>query len=86
MKKQALQEELRFFEKNKLEYLKHYQGQFVLIKDKRLIGSYTTEEEAYKAGIEQFGNTPFLIKRVVKEEPINVIPALMVGLIRDANS
>lgn len=83
---QALIEELHFFEKNKEEYLKHYEGQFVLIKGKKLIGSFTTEEEAYKAGVEQFGNTPLLIKQVVKKETINAIPALMLGLVRNANS
>lgn len=83
---QVLIEELHFFEKNKEEYLKHYEGQFALIKGKKLIGSFTTEEEAYKAGVEQFGNTPFLIKQVVKKEPINAIPALMLGLVRNASS
>ena len=83
---QVLREELHFFEKNKEEYLKHYKGQFVLIKGKKLIGSFTTEEEAYKTGVEQFGNTPFLINQVVKKEPINAIPALMLGLMRNAGT
>lgn len=82
----ALMEELHFFEKNKEEYLKYYEGQFVLIKGKKLIGSFTTEEEAYKVGVERFGNTPFLIKQVVKQEPINAIPALMLGLVRNAST
>lgn len=81
-----LKKELKFFERNKSRLLKNYLGQFVLIKDNDLIGAYTTEEEAYKAGIEKFGNTPFLIKQVLKEEPTYAIPALNVGLVRDAST
>lgn len=81
-----LKKELQFFERNKKRFLKNYLNQFVLIKDNQLIGAYTTEEEAYKSGIEKFGNTPFLIKQVLKEEPTFAIPALTVGLIRDANT
>lgn len=81
-----LKKELKFFQRNKSRLVKNYLGQFVLIKDNDLIGAYTTEEEAYKAGIEKFGNIPFLIKQVLKEEPTYAIPALTVGLIRDANT
>jgi len=84
--KQLLKKELHFFEKHKEKYLKHYKGQFVLIKDTKFIGAFTTEEEAYKAGVESFGNTPFLIKKVVKGESVNAIPALTLGLIRNAGS
>lgn len=81
-----LKKELKFFKHNKSRFIKTYLGQFVLIKNETLIGSYTTEEEAYKAGIEKFGNTPFLIKQVLTDEQKLVIPALMVGLIRNANT
>lgn len=82
--KQPLKEELHFYQKNKDKYLKYYLGQFVLIKGEKMVGNFTTEEEAYKAGVERFGNTPFLIRQVLKEEPINAIPALTVGLMRNA--
>lgn len=78
----SLEKELKYFEEHKEELLKHYEGQFVLIKDASLVGSYTTEAEAYQAGIQKFGNTPFLIKKVTKEEEIYRFPALVLGLIR----
>lgn len=83
--KQPLHQELQFFEKHKKKYLKHYQGQFVLIKGKKLIGSYTTEEEAYKAGVEQFGNKPFFIRQVIKKESVDATPALTLGLMQNAH-
>jgi len=77
----SLSQETAFFEQNKAEYLKTYKNQFVLIKGRRLVGSFTTEAEAYKAGIDEFGNQPFLIKRVIDQEQAASVPALTIGVI-----
>lgn len=77
----TLEKELKYFEEHKDELLKHYEGQFVLIKDDQLVGAFTTEEEAYQAGLEKFGNQPFLIKKVTKEEEVVQLPALTLGLL-----
>ncbi len=77
----TLQTELNFYQKNKQEYLKLYKGQFVLIKGEKLVGAYTTDAEAYKAGLEQFGNQPFLIKQVLEDDTQVSYPALTVGAI-----
>ncbi len=77
----TLEREFKYFETHKEELLKHYENQFVLIKDDTLVGAFTTEVEAYQAGIQKFGNQPFLIKKVTKEEEIALFPALTLGLI-----
>jgi len=74
------QEELKLFNQHKAEYIKTYLNQFVLIKGKEFAGSFTTEEEAYKAGLEKFGNEPFLIKQVIEKEAEVSFPALTVGV------
>jgi len=79
--KNVLAKELKYFESNKKEWLKTYKGQFVLIKNQKLIGSFTSQEEAYRKGIEQFNNKPFLIKQVLEEERVASIPALTIGII-----
>ncbi len=79
--KSILQTELDFYDKHKQEYLNLYKGQFVLIKGEQLVGTFTTDEEAYKAGIEQFGNQPFLIKQVLEDGTKVSYPALTVGVI-----
>ncbi len=76
-----LDEELKLFESQHKELLKHHENQFVLISGDKLLGSYTTDLEAYEAGLEQVGNKPFLVKRVVKGEDIERAPALALGLI-----
>lgn len=79
--KTVLQTELAFYTKHKQEYLSNYKGQFVLIKRETFVGAFTTEAQAYKAGIEQFGNQPFLIKQVVEDNDTVSYPALSIGVI-----
>jgi len=55
--------------------LKLYEGQFVLIKGENFAGSFTTDAEAYKAGLEKFGNEPFLIKQVLDDDRTVSYPA-----------
>ena len=62
-----LQTELEYFQKHKQEYLNLYKNQFVLIKGEKFAGAFTTEAEAYQAGLEKFGNAPFLIKQVLDD-------------------
>lgn len=76
-----LKKELEFFESKKQEYLKSYKDKFVLIKGDKLIGVFDKVEDAYKKGIEEFGNTPFLIKQVREKEEPEQLPALAIGII-----
>lgn len=76
-----LQTELEYFQNHKQEYLKLYKNQFVLIKGEEFAGAFTTEAEAYQAGLEKFGNEPFLIKQVLDDDGSVSYPALMVGMI-----
>jgi hypothetical protein len=78
----ALESELAFFERKKSDFLETYPGQFLLIKDGELAGAFTTEAEAYAAGLAKFGNHPFLIKQAVAEEPKATFFALQYGLLR----
>lgn len=77
----VLREELEFFESKREEWIKIYEGKFALVKGNRLIDTFTTLEEAYRKGVELFGNGPFLIKVISKEEKIEKIPALTLGII-----
>jgi len=76
-----LKKELEYFNRQREELISHYEGQFVLIKGDSLLGSFTTEAEAYEEGLKQLGNQPFLIKQVTKEEEIDRLPALVLGLL-----
>lgn len=74
------QKEIKHYEDNKRYYLKRYKDKFVVIKGSRFLGAFGSEENAYKAGLEEFGNQAFLIKKVDEKEPTTNIPALFVGV------
>ena len=77
-----LDKELAFYGEQKDELLKHHFGQYVLIKGREIVGTFTKFEEAYEQGVKRFGTVPMLIKQVVSEEPVQKFPALTHGLIR----
>ena len=77
-----LKEEIEYYRAIKEELLKKYEGKYALIKGKQLIDTYTTHEEAYNAGVEKYGNEAFLIQQILPEEPIQSLPALMLGVMR----
>ena len=78
----ALIQEQEFFDANRKEWLTKHPGKFALIKSAELVGTFDTAENAYVAGVERFGNVPFLIKQIVERDPIGTIPVLSFGLLR----
>jgi hypothetical protein len=76
-----LQKELKFYKSQYKKLVSRYENQFVLVIGDELLGSFTTESEAYEAGLEKLGNQPFLIKQVVKGNDIERAPALVLGLL-----
>jgi hypothetical protein len=70
----VLARELAYFEQHKPEYLKTFPGLYVLIKGDRMLGPFPTAETAHDMGINTFGLTPFLVKRVLEREPVGYLP------------
>lgn len=77
----ALEQESEYFEAHRQELLERCEGQFALIHRDCLLGSYASFDEAFNAGIQSVGNQPFLIKQVLRDEPPQQLPALVLGLI-----
>jgi len=73
--------ELKAYENMKEELLKKYEGKVVAIKDGKLVGVYDSEKKAFEDVIERFGLVPVLIKRVVREEVPERLPAYTYGLL-----
>lgn len=64
--------ELKTYEAKRKELIKEHNGKYILIKEKEIIGIYETQQDAIKIGIERFGNTPFLVKKIeLIEQPQN---------------
>jgi len=75
---------LDYFERHKAEYLACFPGLFVLIKDDRMHGPFPTAEEAYEEGLREHGLVPFLVRQVLKQEPVNYVPISFVSRPADA--
>jgi len=73
--------ELAYYNEHKDELLQHHENQFVVIKEDEFVGAYSSDVEAYKAGLQKFGNVSFMIKQVTKEEEIVRFPALTLGVL-----
>jgi len=76
-----LERELKYFNDNKDEYLRIYPNMFVVISDDKFVGSYTTQEQAYEAGIKACGLKPFLLKQVLPDGDNTSVPAYSLGLL-----
>jgi len=56
-------------------------GQFVVIKNKELIGTYATIQEAFADGAKRVGLEPFLVRQVGSQPETVSIPALTLGIL-----
>jgi len=77
----VLETEVAFYNSQKKDWLRHYEGKFALIKGTELLGTYTTWQEAFDDGVQKLGNVPFLIRQVQEKDDVVQFPALAVGAI-----
>lgn len=64
-----LEKELETFNLKKAELiLQHRNGGFVVIKDEEILGVWQSRMDALKAGIDKFGNVPFLVKNITESD------------------
>lgn len=54
--------------REKLAELREHEGKFVLIHGTEVVDFFSTYDDAIKEGYQQFGVTPFLVKRVEAAE------------------
>lgn len=63
-----LQQELDFFERQRVELFERAPGRYVLVKGSELIGIFDTELEAIRAGYQKIGNEAFLVKQILEAD------------------
>lgn len=66
-----LEKEYKYYLCHLDKFCEEYLHRFVLIKKDRVVGFYDTYAEALKAGVNGFGNVPFFIKEVEREEAVH---------------
>jgi hypothetical protein len=63
-----LQQELETFEAHRTELMGRAAGKYALIHKDQLVDVFDTEADAIRDGYRQFGNVPFLVKKI---EPVD---------------
>ncbi len=58
-----LEEEFQYYIGHQNELVKKYEGRFLVVKGKKVVGDYDTEIEAYKEAMQSFEPGTFLIQQ-----------------------
>jgi hypothetical protein len=83
-KKTVLDTELAYFKSIKKGLLRHHRGKFALIVGKKLVGNFDRRADAYRDGIEKYGNVPMLINLISLDRPKETQRSKL-GLLGDVN-
>lgn len=75
-----LEQELKFFEHQRLDLLARVPGKYALVKGAELIGIFDTELEAVRAGYRRLGNVAFLVKHIVEADVPLVFTTFNLGV------
>ena len=66
-----LEKEYQTYLRHKEQLLAKNEGKYVLIKDTQIADVYASYEDALKEGLKKFGNVPFLVKQIQREDDVN---------------
>jgi len=69
---ETLSQEAEVFETSLAEWRQAHLGQFVLIKEREVIGFFGALDEAFAAGTRRFGLRPFFVKQIVPRDAVGV--------------
>lgn len=69
----SLEVELATFEARLPEFLATHPDEWVLIKKDEVNGFFPTQDEGIASGYELHGNTPFLVRQILEEQPVAVL-------------
>ena len=74
MTEKNLKENFEYVTNHKEELLREYNNKFILVFDKKVVGSFDTYENAAAEGIRLYGiEANFLVHQVVENEPLNFV-------------
>ncbi len=80
MQTPLLGEEQSFYDANKDDLLHKYANRHLLIKGSKVIGDFSTRDQAVGEGVRQFGRDPFLVRLSGQDMPEFTVPVLALGV------
>ncbi len=76
-----LEQEVAYYNSIRAELIKNHEGKFALIKGEKLFGVFDQAESAYGEGVKLFGSQTFLVKQILRDDPVETTATLTVGLL-----
>ncbi|MGP6220198.1 hypothetical protein [Caldiplasma sukawensis] len=72
----TFEEDLEFYKKNEQKFMREYKNMFVLIKDKKVHGSFSNFQDAHRKALELFGVEDVLIIQMTEQQPLNFLASV----------
>jgi hypothetical protein len=72
----TFEEDIEFYKENKQKFMREYQNMFILIKNKKVHGSFSNFQDAHKKALELFGVEDVLIIQMVEQQPLNFLASV----------
>jgi len=70
----SLDENIAYVDANRDALLAKYLNKFILVVDRKVVKAFDAYADAANYGIRKFGmDEEFLVKEMVREEPINIV-------------
>lgn len=66
----AMSDDIAWFEQNRPMISKQYPNQYVIVKNKSVVGAYPDYASAYTAGTKMFGTDPFVVKQATSSQKV----------------
>lgn len=75
MQAMALEREISAYQRDLEELIKHFENKFVVYHDDARLGAFDSFENAATAAISTYGRGPYLIRQVLRKQPVIPMPA-----------
>jgi hypothetical protein len=73
----TFEEDLAYFKTISDDLSKDHKGKFVLIKDKKNMGIFSSFEDSHKEALRLFGNVDVLIAQIGVDPPLNYLASVV---------
>ena len=72
----TFEEDLQFYKENEQKLMQEHHNMFILIKDKKVHGSFSNFQDAHKKALELFGVEDVIIIQMVEQQPLNFLASV----------
>lgn len=72
----TFEDDIEFYKADSEKLMKDYPNMFILIKDRKVFGSFSNFQDAHKKALELFGVDDVLIVQMTEQQPLNFLASV----------